>query len=224
MRTNSINNKVNKNMTKSIKNLANLLREDCKKLVEVSETKRDEEGNLLTYNDISKKKEFFCAYKKAQLHFNQLVKAGPEGDRIAHVVFGKNAHECVKFRIVEESYLKDHPEDGGFFNADKFYDFCRKTSPEEKLQNKIAAKNAKFEAERVKAVRETGRRNRTIIAIVILVLITVAAIAVAMYKKGVKPVIKAIAFGACCVTVILAFRKAQDAVLDRIKNKFYGNK
>ena len=211
-------------MTKNSKNLANLLREDCKKLVEVSETKRNEEGNLLTYNDISKKKEFFCAYKKAQLHFNQLVKAGPEGDRIAHVVFGKNAHECVKFRIVEESYLKDHPEDGGFFNADKFYDFCRKTSPEEKLQNKIAAKNAKFEAKRIKAVESNGRRNRKITAIVIVALIAVIAFAVAVYKKGFKTVCKAVAFVAVVTAIIVAFKKAQDAILERIYKGFYGNK
>lgn len=211
-------------MTKnSVKNLANLLREDCKKLVEVSETKRDEEGNLLTYNDISKKKEFFCAYKKAQLHFNQLVKAGPEGDRIAHVVFGKNAHECVKFRIVEESYLKDHPEDGGFFNADKFYDFCRKTSPEEKLQNKIAAKNLVREEKRIKAVESNGRRNR-VIAIVIVTLIAVVAFAIAVYKKGFKKVVKAVTFVAVVTAIIVAFKKAQDAILHGIYKKFYGNK
>ena len=219
MRTNSINNK---NMTK---NLADLLREDCKRLVEVSKADRDEKGNFLTYDEVSKKKEFFCAYKKAQLHFNQLVRVGGEkGYRIAHIVFGKNAFECVKFRCVEESYLKNHPEDGGFFSEDNFYDFCRKTPHEEKLQNRIAAANSAREEKRVKEVRETGRRNRTIIAIVIIALITVAAIAVAMYKKGVKPVLKAIAFGACCVAVIFAFRKAQDAVLERIHKKFYGNK
>ena len=220
MRTNNIN----KNMTKSVKNLANLLREDCKNLVEISKISRDENNNLLTYNDISKKKEFFCAYKKAQLHFNQLVKAGPEGDRIAHVVFGKNAHECVEFRIVEEHYLKAHPEDKGFFDASKCYDYCRRKTHEEKIQDKIAAENSAREAKRIKAVVSNGRRNRRIIAIAIVILIAVAAFAVAVYKKGFKTVVKAIAFGACCVTVILAFRKAQDAVLDRIKNKFYGNK
>lgn len=223
MRTNNKSNINKTNMT--VKNLADLLREDCKKLVEVSKTDHDEKGNYLTYDEVSKKNDFFMAYKKAQFHFNQLVRVGGgKGYRIAHIVFGKNAFECVKFRCVEESYLKNHPEDGGFFSEDNFYDFCRKKSPEEKLQDKIAAKNAKFEAKREKAVMANGRRNRRVITIVILALIAVVAFAIAVYKKGLKPVCKAIAFGGCCVAVIFAFRKAQDAILERIHKRFYGNK
>ena len=79
------------------------------------------------------------------------------------------------------------------------------------------------EAKRIKAVRETGRRNRRI-AIAILALIAVAAFAVAVYKKGLKPVCKAIAFGAVCITVILCLFKVQHTVLDRIHQKFYGRK
>ena len=224
MRTNN-NNKVNKNMTKnSVKNLADLLREDCKNLVSISLEDRDKNGNLLTYIDKSEKKEFFMAYKKAKLHFGELAKTGEEGKRLAHVIFGKMAHESVEFRCTESEYLKKHPEDKGFFNIDEYYDYTRRRSPEEKLQDKIAAKNSKFEAKRIKAAVSNGRRNRRVIAIAIVILIAVAAFAVAVYKKGLKPVLKAIAFGAIVTAVILAFRKAQDAVLDKIKNKFYGNK
>ena len=211
-------------MTKSVKSLANLLREDCKKLVEVSETKRDENNNLLTYEDKSKKAKFFMAYKKARLHFGELARMGEEGNKIAHIIFGKNAYDCVEFRIVEEHYLKAHPEDKGFFDASKCYDYCRRKTHEEKIQDKIAAENSAREAKRIKAVVSNGRRNRRIIAIAIVILIAVAAFAVAVYKKGFKTVVKAVAFGAAVTAVVVAFKKAQDAVLDRIKNKFYGNK
>lgn len=204
--------------------LVRLLREDCQNLVEVSKTSRDEDGSLLTYIDKSKKPKFFMAYKKAKLHFGELAKTGEEGNKIAHLIFGKSAYECADFRITEEYYLKAHPEDKGFFNVFKYYDYSRKKTHEEKLQDRIATENSARETERVKAVRETGRRNRKIAAIVIVALIAVAAFAVAVYKKGLKPVLKAIAFGACCVTVILAFRKAQDTILDRIHKRFYGNK
>lgn len=224
MRTNSINNKKMNNMTSSKKTLIGLLREDCRNLVKISKTERDEDGKYLSYEDKAEKKEFFMAYTKAKLHFGELAKMGEEGKKLAHVIFGKEAHESVEFRCTENSYLKKHPERGGFFNIDEYYDYTRKKSSEEKLQNKIAAKNAKFEAKRIKAVRDTGRRNRTKVAIVIVVLIAVAAFAVAVYKKGLKPVCKAIAFGGCCVAVIFAFRKAQDAILDRIHKRFYGNK
>jgi hypothetical protein len=222
MKNNSINNKVN-NMTKNVKTLANMLREDCKNLVGVAKTERDENGEFLTYKDKSKKAKFFMAYKKAKLHFGELART-EEGNKIAHIIFGKEAHESVEFRCTEEHYLKAHPEDKGFFDVSKYYDYRRRKTHEEKIQDKIAAENSAREIERVKAVESNGRRNRKIAAIVIVAIIAVAAFAVAVYKKGLKPVLKAIAFGACCVTVILAFRKAQDAVLDRIKNKFYGNK
>lgn len=223
MKTNSINNKVNYMTKNNRKTLANMLREDCENLIKVSKTERDENNNLLTYKDKSEKKEFFVAYKKARLHFGELART-EEGNKIAHIIFGKNAYDCVEFRIVEEYYLKAHPEDKGFFDASKCYDYCRRKTHEEKLQDRIAAANAAREAKRVKAVVADGRRNRRIIAIAIVILIAVAAFAVAVYKKGLKPVLKAIAFGACCVTVIFAFRKAQDAILDRIHKRFYGNK
>lgn len=225
MRTNK-SNKVN-NMTKKneYKNtLVNMLHEDCQNLLSVAKTERDEDGKYLTYEEKAMKAKFFMAYKKAKLHFGELAKTGEEGKRLAHVIFGKQAHESVEFRCTENEYLKKHPEDKGFFNTDEYYDYTRKKSPEEKLQDKIAAKNAKFEAKRVKAIVSNGRRNRRIIAIAIVILIAVVAFAIAVYKKGLKPVLKAIAFGACCVAVIFAFRKAQDAVLDRIHKRFYGNK
>lgn len=228
------NNKVNKNMTnknnaakaaRENKNiLVNMLREDCQNLLSVAKTERDEEGKLLTYEDKAMKAKFFMAYKKAKLHFGELAGMGDEGKRIAHVIFGREAHECVEFRCTEKEYLKKHPEDKGFFNKFDYYEFTRKRSSEEKLQDKIAAANAAREEKRIKAVESNGRRNRRIIAIAIVILIAVAAFAVAVYKKGLKPVCKAIAFGGCCVAVILAFRKAQDAILDRIHKRFYGNK
>lgn len=225
-------NKINKNVknnaakaAREYKNtLVNMLREDCKNLIEVAKTERDENGDLLTYVDKSKKAKFFMAYKKAKLHFGELARTGEEGKKIALAIFGKQAHENVEFRCTEDEYLKKHPEDKGFFNVDEYYDYTRRKSPEEKLQGKIAAANSAREAKRIKAVRETGRRNRRIIAIVIVVLIAVAAFAVAVYKKGFKTVVKAVAFGACCATVILAFRKAQDTILSRIRKRFYGNK
>ena len=232
---NSINNNKN-NMTNNMtaaakaavknhkKNLIGLLREDCRNLVKVSKTERDKNGKYLSYEEKAEKKEFIMAYTKAKLHFGELAKMGEEGKKLAHAIFGKEAHESVEFRCAENAYLKKHPERGGFFNIDEYYDYTRKKSPEEKLQDKIAAKNAKFEAKKIKAVESNGRRNRKIAAIAIVILITVAAIAVAVYKKGLKPVCKAIAFGGCCVAVIFAFRKAQDAILERIYKGFYGNK
>lgn len=218
------NNNINKNMTKnSVKNLANLLREDCRNLVEVAKTDRDENNNLLTYKDKSEKKEFFCAYKKARLHFGELART-EEGNKIAHIIFGKNAYDCVEFRIVEEYYLKAHPEDKGFFDASKCYDYCRRKTHEEKLQDRIAAENSAREAKRIKAVRDTGRRNRKIAAIAIVAIIAVAAFAVAVYKKGFKKVVKAVTFVAVVTAVIVAFKKAQDAILDKIYKRFYGNK
>lgn len=203
--------------------LVRLLREDCKNLIEVSKTERDENGKYLTYEDKAIKAKFFMAYKKAKLHFGELAKMGEEGKKIANAIFGKQAHESVEFRCTEDEYLKKHPEDKGFFNVDEYYDYTRRKSPEEKLQDKIAAANAAREEKRVKAVVSNGRRNRRIIAIAIIALIAVAAFAVAVYKKGLKPVCKAIAFGGCCVAVIFAFRKAQETVLERIHKKFYGN-
>lgn len=221
-------NKNNKNAAKAAREnkniLVRLLREDCKNLVEVSKTERDEDGKLLTYEDKAMKAKFFMAYKKAKLHFGELAKMGEEGNKIAHIIFGKEAHECVEFRCTEKEYLRKHPEDKGFFNKLDYYDYTRKRSSEEKIQDKIAAKNAKFEAKRVKAVVSNGRRNRRMIAIAIVSLIAVAAFAVAVYKKGFKTVVKAVAFGAVVATVVVTFKKAQDAVLERIKNKFYGNK
>jgi hypothetical protein len=235
MRTNNKKSNINKtNMTnkknaakaavENKKTLARLLREDCQNLVEVAKTERDDDGRFLTYEDKAMKAKFFMAYEKARLHFGELAKTGEEGKKLAHVIFGKEAHESVEFRCTENHYLRMHPEMGGFFDVNEYYDYTRKKSPEEKIQDRIAAENSAREAKREKAVVSNGRRNRRIIAIAIVILIAVAAFAVAVYKKGLKPVLKAIAFGACCVTVILAFKKAQDAVLDRIKNKFYGNK
>lgn len=223
MRTNSINNK---NMTNSEnKNiLVNMLREDCQNLVKVSKTERDENGKYLSYEEKAEKKEFLMAYTKAKLHFGELARMGKEGKKLAHVIFGKEAYESVEFRCTENSYLKKHPERGGFFNIDEYYDYTRKKSSEEKLQNKIAAKNAEFEAKRVKAVRETGRRNRKIAAIVIVVIIAVIAFAVAVYKKGFRKVAKAVTYVAVITAVVVAFKKAQDTVISRIHNKFYGNK
>ena len=209
---------VNKN------NLVNMLREDVKNLVAVSKTERDEDGKYLTYEEKAMKAKFFMAYKKARLHFGELAKTGEEGKRLAHVIFGKQAHESVEFRCTENEYLKKHPEDKGFFNVDDYYEYTRKKSPEEKIQDKVAAKNAKFEAKRIKAVRDTGRRNRRIAAIVIVALIAVVAFAIAVYKKGFKTVVKAVAFGAVVTAVVVAFKKAQDAVLDKIHKRFYGNK
>ncbi len=230
MRTNNINNnKVNENSNMTHKNLtkfyAKQLRKDCKKIINVVRNDKDENGKSLYYKQIAEREDFILAYRKAKFHFNQLVKAGEEGKKIAHVIFGKEAFEDATFRCVEGYFVALHPEDGGrFFNNLDYYDYTRKKSPEEKLQDKIAAENSASEAKREKAIVSNGRRNRrAIITIVILALITVAAIAVAMYKKGVKPVLKAIAFGACCVTVVFAFRKAQDAVLERIHKRFYGN-
>ena len=224
-------NKINKNQKNAAKaakenknNLVNMLREDCKNLVEVSKASRDENGDLLTYKDKSKKAKFFMAYKKAKLHFGELARMEEEGNKIAHLIFGKSAYECADFRITEEYYLKAHPEDKGFFNVFKYYDYSRKKTHEEKIQDKIAAKNDKFEAKRVKAVRETGRRNRKIAAIVIVALIAVAAFAVAVYKKGLKKVVKAVTFVAVVTAVVVAFKEAQDAVLGKIYKRFYGNK
>ena len=224
MRTNNIN-KVN-NMTKnSVKTLANLLRENCRKLVEISKISRDENNNLLTYKDKSEKIEFFCAYKKAKLHFGELARTGENGKRLANIIFGKEAYESAEFRCTEDYYLKKHPEDKGFFNTFDYYELTRKKSSEEKLQNKIAAENSAREAKRIKAVRETGRRNRTkVAAIVIVAIIAVAAFAVAVYKKGFKTVVKAVAFVAVVTAIIVAFKKAQDAILERIYKGFYGNK
>ena len=217
----------NKNAAKAAREnkntLIGLLREDCKNLVEVSKTSRDEEGKLLTYEDKAMKAKFFMAYKKAKLHFGELAKMGEEGKKIANVIFGKEAHESVEFRCTEKAYVKNHQEDKGSFNDDEYYDYTRRKSPEEKLQDKIAAKNAKFEAKRIKAVRDTGRRNR-VIAIVSVALIAVIAFAVAVYKKGLKTVCKAVAFVAVGTAVVVAFKKAQDTVLDRIYKRFYGNK
>ena len=209
---------VNKN------NLVNMLREDVKNLVAVSKTERDEDGKYLTYEEKAMKAKFFMAYKKARLHFGELAKTGEEGKRLAHVIFGKQAHESVEFRCTENEYLKKHPEDKGFFNVDDYYEYTRKKSPEEKIQDKVAAKNAKFEAKRIKAVRDTGRRNRRIAAIVILAIIAVAAFAVAVYKKGLKKVVKAVTFVAVVTAVVVAFKEAQDAVLGKIYKRFYGNK
>lgn len=207
-----------------VNNLIGLLREDCKNLVEVSKISRDEDGSLLTYKDKAEKAKFFMAYKKARLHFGELVKTGEEGKKLAHIIFGKKAHDCAEFRCTEDYYLKKHPEDKGFFNALDYYEFTRKRSSEEKLRDKLAAEGLAREEKRIKAIESNGRRNRRIIAIAIVILIAVAAFAVAVYKKGLKPVCKAIAFGGCCVAVIFAFRKAQDAILDRIHKRFYGNK
>ena len=218
------NNKAAKAAKEYKNNLVNMLREDCQNLISVVKTERDEDGKYLTYEEKAMKAKFFMAYKKAKLHFGELAKMGEEGKRIAYVIFGKQAHESVEFRCTENEYLKKHPEDKGFFNVDEYYDYTRKKSPEEKLQDKIAAKNLVREEKRIKAVESNGRRNRTKVAIAIVILIAVAAFAVAVYKKGLKPVLKAIAFGASCVTVILAFRKAQDTILSRIHKKFYGNK
>lgn len=229
MRTNSINNnKVNENNMTKYKNLekfyAKQLRKDCKKLISIVSNDRNEDGIFLTFADIAAKKEFILAYRKAKFHFNQLVKAGENGKRLANIIFGKEAYESAEFRCTEDYYLKKHPEDKGFFNTFDYYKLTRKRSSEEKIQDKIAAENSAREEKRVKAVRETGHRNRKIAAIVIVAIIAVAAFAVAVYKKGLKPVCKAIAFGGCCVAVIFAFRKAQDAVLERIHKRFYGNK
>lgn len=203
--------------------LVNMLHEDCQNLLSVAKTERDEDGKYLTYEEKAMKAKFFMAYKKAKLHFGELAKTGEEGKRLAHVIFGKQAHESVEFRCTENEYLKKHPEDKGFFNTDEYYDYTRKKSPEEKLQDKIAAKNAKFEAKRVKAIVSNGRRNR-VIAIAIVALIAVVAFAIAVYKKGFKKVCKALAFVAVVTAVVVAFKKAQDAVLDKIYKRFYGNK
>lgn len=224
-------NKINKNQKNAAKAavenkniLVRMLREDCQNLVEVAKTERDENGDLLTYKDKSKKAKFFMAYTKARLHFGELAKMGKEGKKLAHVIFGKEAHESVEFRCTEKEYLKKHPEMGGFFNVDEYYDYTRRRSPEEKLQDKIAAENSAREIEREKAVVSNGRRNRRIIAIAIVALVAVVAFAIAVYKKGFKTVVKAVAFGAVVTAVVVAFKKAQDAVLDRIHKRFYGNK
>ena len=211
-------------MTNNKKNLVNMLREDCHNLVEVSKTERDEDGKFLSYEDRAMKAKFFMAYKKAKLHFGELAKTGEEGKKLAHVIFGKQAHESVEFRCTENEYLEKHPEDKGFFNVDEYYDYTRKRSPEKKLQDRIAAKNAKFEAKRIKAVVSNGRRNRKIAAIAIVAIIAVVAFAVAVYKKGFKTVCKAVAFVAVGTAIIVAFKKAQDAILERIYKGFYGNK
>ena len=224
MRTNNNINKTNMTNKELKNNLANMLREDCRNLVEVSKTERDEDGKLLTYEDKAIKAKFFMAYKKAKLHFGELAETGEEGKKLAHIIFGKEAHECVEFRCTEKEYLKKHPEDKGFFNKLDYYDYTRKKSSEEKLRDKISAKNAKFEAKRIKAVVSNGRRNRKIAAIVIVALIAVVAFAIAVYKKGFKTVVKAVAFGAVVTAVVVAFKKAQDAVLDKIHKRFYGNK
>lgn len=224
MRTNNINK--NGNMTKLTKFYAKQLRKDCKKLIEVVRNDKDENGNPLYFKQIAEKKDFDLAYRKAKFHFNQLVKAGEEGKKLAHVIFGKEAYEDDSFRCVEGYYVALHPEDGEkFFNTSDYYDYTRKKSPEEKLQDKIAAENSAREAKREKAIISSGRRNRrTVIAIAIIVLIAVAAFAVAVYKKGFKTVVKAVAFGAVITAIVVAFKKAQDAVLSRIYKKFYGNK
>lgn len=217
----------NKNAAKAAREnkntLIGLLREDCKNLVEVSKTSRDEEGKLLTYEDKAMKAKFFMAYKKAKLHFGELAKMGEEGNKIAHLIFGKSAYECADFRITEEYYLKAHPEDKGFFDVFRYYDYSRKKTHEEKIIEKSCAENSAREAKRVKAVESNGRRNR-VIAIVIVALIAVIAFAVAVYKKGLKTVCKAVAFVAVGTAVVVAFKKAQDTVLDRIYKRFYGNK
>lgn len=217
-------NKSNINKTNNMTVIADLLREDCKKLVSISKNDRDKNGKLITYEEIGNKNDFFMAYKKAKLHFSQLAKTGEEGKKIAHVIFGSVAHDVTAFRCAEKYYLRKHPEDKGFFNVFDYYDYARKKSHEKKIQNKIAAENSAREEKRVKAVRETGRRNRTKVAIAIIVLIAVAAFVVAVYKKGLKPVCKAIAYVGCCFAVILSFRKAQEVVLKKIHKRFYGNK
>ena len=225
---NKINKNVKNNAAKAAREnkniLVRMLREDCKNLVKVAETERDENGDLLTYKDKAMKAKFFMAYKNARLHFGELARMGEEGNKVAHLIFGKTAHERADFRIVEAHFLKAHPEDKGFFDVNKYYEFSRKKTHEEKLQNRIAAENSAREAKRIKAIRESGRRNRRIIAIAIVALIAVAAFAVAVYKKGFKTVVKAVAFGAVVTAVVVAFKKAQDAVLDRIHKRFYGNK
>ena len=229
MGTNNNKKKTNMpNMTKLKKELKNYyvkeLRKDCKILVSIAVEERDENGKYLDYKEKAERKEFSMAYRKAKLHFGELAETGEEGKRLAHVIFGKQAHESVEFRCTENEYLKKHPEDKGFFNVDDYYEYTRKKSPEEKIQDKVAAKNAKFEAKRIKAVRDTGRRNRRIAAIVILAIIAVAAFAVAVYKKGLKKVVKAVTFVAVVTAVVVAFKEAQDAVLDKIHKRFYGNK
>ena len=226
MRTNNNKMKNMSSMTKLKKELKNYyvkeLRKNCKILVSIAVEERDENGKYLDYKEKAERNEFSMAYRKAKLNFNRLVDLGEE--RTATVVFGKNAFESAEFRCAEKEYVKIHPEAGGFFDRLKYYDYtdkekCIGESIEEARRGK---KKPNFNM--APKARDSRHNNKKKIAITIIVALTaIIAFAVAAYKKGFKPVIKACLCGFAMFSTILVFDKAKKDMLKRIKNRFYGS-
>lgn len=228
MRTNNKMKTDMPNMTKLKKELKNYyvkeLRKNCKILVSIAVEERDENGKYLDYKEKAERNEFSIAYRKAKSHFNNLVDLGEE--RIATVVFGKNAFESAEFRCAEKEYIKIHPEAGGFFDRLKYYDYTNKEkcigeSIEEARREK---KKPNFNMAPTKAINSRHSNKKKIAITIIVALITaVIAFIVAVCKNGLKPVIKACLCGFAMISTILVFDKAKKDMLKRIKNKFYGS-
>lgn len=199
--------------------MAKSFRQECKDLVSISKKDRDEKGNLISCEDIAKSKDFKTAYRKAKASFNELVKMGKEGDRIAHLIYYQEARKHFSFQMVEKLYKKHlDAEDGGIlFDESKYYDYRTNKNIKESVK---AEKKASLKKVKSNKVIKTDHRKKAVIAVIAL--IAAIAFIVAAYKKGVKPVIKAIMYVITLLATIFVFSKAKRKVLDRIHNKFYG--
>ena len=202
----------------TIQLLAKSFRQECKDLVSISKKDRDEKGNLISCEDIAKSKDFKTAYRKAKASFNELVKMGKEGDRIAHLIYYQEARKHFSFQMVEKLYKKHlDAENGGIlFDESKYNNYLTKNIKKSvKAEKKASLKKVKSNK-----VIKTDHRKKAVIAVIAL--IAVIAFIVAAYKKGVKPVIKAIIYVISLLATIFVFSKAKRKVLDRIHYKFYG--
>ena len=216
--TDSVNNKKMNNGMTTIQLLTKSFCQDCKNLVSISKKNRDEKGNPISYEDIAKSEEFKTAYRKAKADFNELVKEGEGGDRIAHLIYYQEAYKDFSFWMVEGLYKKhlDAKDGGILFDESKYYNYRTKN-----IEASVKAeKKASLKKVESKKVIKTDHRKKAVIAVIAL--IAAIAFIVAAYKKGVKPVIKAIVYVIALLATIFVFSKAKRKVLDRIHNKFYG--
>lgn len=212
--------RLKKELTRSF---VNELRKDCKTLVSIAVEERDKNGKYLDYKEKAERKEFSMAYRRAKLNFNHLVDLGEE--RLATVVFGKNAFESAEFRCAEKEYIKIHPEAGGFFDRLKYYDYTNKEKYSEKNIEEARREKKKPNFDMALKARNSRHSNKKkiVITIIVALITAIIAFAVAACKKGFKPVVKACLCGFAMFSTILVFDKAKKDMLKRIKNKFYGS-